>query len=80
MVLLGIDAAAISLVFDGTTSGTLGSSGAPARVYDELQFILGEGPCLESVTRRLLEVEVMEGDELRHILVPTQPDAAPGTA
>src|SRR5438105_215362 len=35
---------------------------------------------LETVTRRLLEVEVMEGEELRHILVPTQPDAAPGTA
>jgi hypothetical protein len=52
VMLLGIDAAAISLVFDGTTSGTLGSSGARAREYDELQFILGEGPCLESVTRR----------------------------
>ena len=47
-----VDAAAISLVFDGANSGTLGSSGAPARMYDELQFILGEGPCLDSVTRR----------------------------
>ena len=51
-MLFDIDAAAISLVFDGTNSGTLGSSGAPARVYDELQFLLGEGPCLESVARR----------------------------
>ena len=50
--LLDCDAAAISLVFDGTNSGTLGSSDAPARMYDELQFILGEGPCLESVARR----------------------------
>jgi len=43
VVLLDIDAATISLVFDGGSSGTLGSSGAPARMYDELQFTLGEG-------------------------------------
>ena len=53
VVLLDIDAAAISLVFDGASSGTLGSSGAPARTYDELQFTLGEGPCLDSVARRI---------------------------
>lgn len=52
MTLLDVDAAAISLVFDGTTAGTLGSSSADAREYDELQFTLGEGPCLESVTLR----------------------------
>src|SRR5271156_2284924 len=52
VVLLDVDAAAISLVFDGANSGTLGSSGAPARMYDELQFTFGEGPCLESVARR----------------------------
>ena len=52
MVLFDIDAAAISLVFDGANSGTLGSSGAHARAYDELQFTLGEGPCLESVATR----------------------------
>lgn len=50
-MLFDIDAAAISLVFDGANSGTLGASGTPARSYDELQFILGEGPCLEAVTR-----------------------------
>lgn len=49
---LDIDAAAISLVFDGANTGTLGSSGVQARMYDELQFTLGEGPCLESITRR----------------------------
>ncbi len=48
-MLLDIDAAAISLVFDGANSGTFGSSGALARTYDELQFTLGEGPCLDSV-------------------------------
>ncbi|MFZ1162947.1 GAF and ANTAR domain-containing protein [Mycobacterium sp.] len=51
--LFEIEAAAISLIFDGASSGTLGSSGAPARIYDELQFTLGEGPCLDSVTRRM---------------------------
>ncbi|WP_123029219.1 GAF and ANTAR domain-containing protein [Mycolicibacterium stellerae] len=51
--LFDVDAAAISLVFDGTNAGTLGSSGASARRYDELQFTLGEGPCLESVARRV---------------------------
>ncbi len=50
--LLHVDAAAISLIFDGTNTGTLGASSAPARMYDELQFTLGEGPCLESVAQR----------------------------
>ena len=52
VLLFDIDAAAISLVFDGAASGTLGSSGAPARMYDELQFTFGEGPCLDSVAHR----------------------------
>lgn len=52
VLLLDIDAAAISLVFDGANTGTLGSSSPNAREYDELQFTLGEGPCLESITRR----------------------------
>jgi ANTAR domain/GAF domain len=52
VVLFDIDAAAISLVFDGAASGTLGSSGGPARTYDELQFTLGEGPCLDSVAQK----------------------------
>jgi GAF domain-containing protein len=51
-MLLDIDAAAISLVFDGASSGTLGSSGASARIYDELQFTFGEGPCVDSVAKR----------------------------
>lgn len=50
--LLDVDAAAISLVFDGANTGTLGSSSPQATEYDELQFTLGEGPCLESVARR----------------------------
>ena len=50
--LLSVDAAAISLVFDGTNTGTLGASSDKARVYDELQFTLGEGPCLDTVSAR----------------------------
>lgn len=67
MVLLNIDAATISLVFDGASSGTLGSSGAPARTYDELQFTLGEGPCLDSVARRIpiLAVDLADPKEIR---------------
>jgi GAF domain/ANTAR domain len=49
VMLFDIDAAAISLLFEGATSGTLGCSGASARIYDELQFTLGEGPCLDAV-------------------------------
>lgn len=52
VILLDVDAAAISLVFDGANSGTLGSSGEPARRYDDLQFTFGEGPCLDAVTGR----------------------------
>ncbi|TDL03179.1 ANTAR domain-containing protein [Mycolicibacterium obuense] len=51
VMLFDIDAAAISLVFDGAATGTLGSSGSDARSFDELQFTLGEGPCLESVAQ-----------------------------
>lgn len=50
--ILGIDAAAISLVFDGANVGTLGASAPTARKYDEEQFTYGEGPCLDAVARR----------------------------
>lgn len=46
---LGLDAAAISLVVDGANIGTLGASGTAARMYDEAQFTHGEGPCLDAV-------------------------------
>ncbi len=67
VVVLDVDAAAISLVFDGASSGTLGASGAHARAYDELQFTLGEGPCLESVARRIpiLAVDLADPEEAR---------------
>ena len=67
MTLFDIDAAAISLVFDGANTGTLGSSGESARAYDELQFTLGEGPCLESVTQRapVLVADLADPDDAR---------------
>ena len=67
VLLFDIDAAAISLVFDGAASGTLGSSGAPARMYDELQFTFGEGPCLDSVAHRapVLVADLADPDEPR---------------
>lgn len=69
MTVLGVDAAAISLVFDGTSTGTLGASSAPARVWDELQFTLGEGPCLDSVADR---APILIGDlaDVRNIRWP----------
>ena len=67
VMLFDIDAAAISLIFAGVTSGTLGSSGTAARTYDELQFTLGEGPCLDSVARRapVLITDLADGNERR---------------
>lgn len=49
---IGVDSAAVSLVFDGNVNVTLGVSDASARKYDELQFTMGEGPCLDSVASR----------------------------
>ena len=65
--LFGVDAAAISLVFDGANVGTLGHSGGPARAYDELQFTIGEGPCLDSVSNRrpVLAVDLADRREVR---------------
>jgi hypothetical protein len=67
VTLFGVDAAAISLLFDGTSSGTLGSSGASARVYDELQFTFGEGPCLDCVALRapILVTDLANGSDVR---------------
>ena len=65
--LFAVDAAAISLVFDGANAGTLGVSSEQARAFDELQFTLGEGPCLETVFRRapVLIVDLADLKEIR---------------
>ena len=64
VTLFDVDAAAISAVFDGTNMGTVGVSAAPARTYDELQFTMGEGPCLDAVhLRSTIFVEDMADPE-----------------
>ncbi len=67
MELFEVDAAAISLVFQGANTATLGVSGVRARVLDELQFTLGEGPCLESVAFHapVLILDLADPDLLR---------------
>jgi hypothetical protein len=50
--LLAVDGAAISLMYDGATQGTFGSSGELSRRLDELQFTFGEGPCLDAVAEK----------------------------
>jgi hypothetical protein len=47
---LGVDGASLSLMYQGSTRGTFGSSGEMSRRLDELQFTFGEGPCLEAVS------------------------------
>jgi GAF domain-containing protein len=46
--LLGVDAAAVSVIDEGESRGTFGASDAAARLLDALQFTAGEGPCLEA--------------------------------
>jgi hypothetical protein len=50
--LLDIDGAAISVVHQGTTQGTFGSSSELSRRVDAFQFTYGEGPCLDAVQDR----------------------------
>ncbi len=47
--LLDVDGAALSIVNDGAITRALGSSGPVSSELIELQFTLGEGPCLEAV-------------------------------
>lgn len=49
---LDLDAVALSLIFDGVTVGTFGASTGSARMYNEVQFTLGEGPGLDAVKGR----------------------------
>lgn len=50
--LLGVEGAAISVIHDGASRGTFGSSGESSRRWDEFQFTFGEGPCLDAVSGR----------------------------
>jgi hypothetical protein len=50
--LFGVDGVAVSMVYDGASRGTFGSSNAASRRLDEYQFTFGEGPCLDAVSTR----------------------------
>jgi hypothetical protein len=47
--LFGVDGAAVSMIYEGSSPGTLGSSSEDSRRLDEYQFTFGEGPCLDAV-------------------------------
>jgi hypothetical protein len=47
--LLHVDGASITLLHDGASQGTFGSSGELSKKLDELQFTYGVGPCIDSV-------------------------------
>jgi hypothetical protein len=47
--LLDVDGAAISLMLEGSSQGTFGSSDGLSRQLDEYQFTFGEGPCMDAV-------------------------------
>ncbi|QKE85092.1 GAF and ANTAR domain-containing protein [Arthrobacter sp. NEB 688] len=58
MELLPVDGAAISVVLEGESRGTVGADSVRSRRLDELQFTFGEGPCLDAVTSgRILLVD-----------------------
>ena len=49
---LGVDGAAISMMHEGASQGTFGSSNAISRRLDEYQFTFGEGPCVDAAATR----------------------------
>lgn len=73
--LLGIDAAAISLIDEGQSRGTFGASDAAARELDALQFTCGEGPCLEA-TRTMAPVLIPDLQSPQEQRWPAFRDAA----
>lgn len=50
--LVGVDGAVLSMVYQGASTGTFGSSSQASRRLDEYQFTFGEGPCLDAVASR----------------------------
>lgn len=65
--LLHVDGAAISVMHDGSTRGTFGSSGELSRRLDEYQFTFGEGPCLDAASqgRAVLVPDIAQQTEHR---------------
>jgi hypothetical protein len=48
--LLAVHGATLSVVQDGTVGGSLGSSNTVSPELEELQFMCGEGPCIDAGT------------------------------
>ncbi|MFC7490886.1 MULTISPECIES: GAF and ANTAR domain-containing protein [unclassified Knoellia] len=65
--LVGVDGAAISMVYDGFSHGTFGSSSEMSRRLDEHQFTFGEGPCLDAAAegKAVLVPDLNSPDEQR---------------
>jgi ANTAR domain len=47
--LFDVDGAAVSLMLEGSSQGTFGSSDGLSRQLDEFQFTYGEGPCMDAL-------------------------------
>lgn len=64
---LDVTGAGIMIMVDGGHRGTLGSSDATMGVVEELQFTLGEGPCLDSyrLGRPVLEPSLADPTTVR---------------
>jgi len=65
--LLTVDGAAISVMHEGSSRGTFGSSGVLSRRVDEYQFTFGEGPCVDSArtSRPVLVPDLRDPGEQR---------------
>lgn len=65
--LLEVDGAALCLVLDQTTRGTLGADSDLSRRLDALQLTAGHGPCLDAVAsgRPVLVTDLDDAAELR---------------
>ena len=58
--------AGVSLIAEHDAGGTAAASGDTGRALEELQFTLGEGPCLDAHTsRRALLVDDLDGEARR---------------
>jgi len=62
-----VTGAGIMLMADGQHRGTMGASDAAIAVVEELQFTLGEGPCIDTFTSGtpVLEPNLRDPDEVR---------------
>jgi hypothetical protein len=62
-----VTGAGIMLMIDGEHRGTLGATDDAITVVEELQFTLGEGPCIDTYTsgEPVLEPHLREPDEVR---------------